>query len=370
VAGKTPTVLAGRYQRGALIGTGASSAVYRAFDQRLQRTVAVKCLSSPQWSTARGRARFEAEARTAAAMVHPRVVSVFDVGVDDDTAFLVLESLPGSTFADEIARGPVSVDRTRFVISEVLDGLGAAHAQGLLHRDIKPSNVLTTGDGHIKLADFGIATSPGREPLTETGMVIGTPEYLAPERLRGERATVSTDLYAVGVMGYEALAGHRPFTGDSPVAVAYAVMHTPVPRLRETAPAVPDALAAVVARAMARAPEERFESADEFAAALAASEDAPATHAAALAPTVAVQLPTNRRGDTAELPVAPRSRRTLRLGAALTAVVVLLLAGTLFAAFDRTGGHRAAPPLPSPTTVSLPAPLRAPFERLQQAITP
>ncbi len=147
--------------------------------------------------------------------------------------FIVMECLPGPSLADELRREePMSFDRVIAVLTDVLDGLEAAHAKGVLHRDIKPSNVLIDTDGRAKLADFGIATTAEAD-LTNTGVVIGTPAYLAPERVAGRRATVRSDLYAVGVIAYEAVAGTRPFAGDSPLALAHAI-HEGKPRpLRE-----------------------------------------------------------------------------------------------------------------------------------------
>src|SRR5262249_18507802 len=147
-----------------------------------------------------GRARFEVEARLAAAVTHPNVVLIYDVGVDDGVPFLVMECLPGNTLADEIRGGPLPIDRVRTTARAVLDALAAAHALGVLHRDLKPANVLMTADGRPKLTDFGIATSETVNELTASGLVVGTPAYIAPERVEGKSATVQSDLYSVGVM--------------------------------------------------------------------------------------------------------------------------------------------------------------------------
>src|SRR3954451_22293713 len=187
-----PTLLADRYEVGLLIGSGGSADVYRGFDRRLQRDVAIKCYTSRVWTTENGRARFAAEARLAASLHHPHVVAIFDMGVDNDVAFLVLERLPGTTLADEIADGRLSIERACDVTRQLLSALGAAHAQDMVHRDVKPSNVLTTSAATVKLADFGIAMSLDATQLTESGTVVGTPAYIAPERIRGEAATVSS----------------------------------------------------------------------------------------------------------------------------------------------------------------------------------
>ena len=178
-------LLANRYSLGERLGGGGMAVVYRAFDERLHREVAVKLLDPSQQRDDALQARFEIEARAAAAINHPRVVAVYDVGTEGDLLFIVMECLPGPTLADEFRRvGQLPHARVTTVLTDVLDGLGAAHTQGVLHRDIKPSNVLIDADGRAKLADFGIATTTGND-LTNTGLVIGTPSYLAPERIAG-----------------------------------------------------------------------------------------------------------------------------------------------------------------------------------------
>src|SRR5262245_18921802 len=166
--------------------------VDRAYDTRLQREVAVKLLDLRRGSDRDARARFETEARAAASINHPRVVAVHDVGVEGDLLYIVMECLPGASLATALRTGPLPFDRVHEVLADVLAGLGAAHEKGVLHRDIKPSHVLIDIDGHVKLADFGIATT-GEADLTATGIVIGTAAYLAPERIAGGRATVSSD---------------------------------------------------------------------------------------------------------------------------------------------------------------------------------
>src|SRR5262245_12066840 len=167
--------------------------VRRAYDKRLSRYVAIKLF--PHLDSDRDRARFEAEARAAAAVAHPNVVAVHDVGVEP-VPFLVMEFLPGGTLADELRDGALPIPRALAVGTQVLAGLGAAHDKGVIHRDLKPANVLFTNDGHAKLGDFGIAISLDAVTLTDTGIVIGTPAYVAPERLEGEPANVQSDLYS------------------------------------------------------------------------------------------------------------------------------------------------------------------------------
>ncbi|MHB1447142.1 MAG: serine/threonine-protein kinase, partial [Acidimicrobiales bacterium] len=231
---------------------------------------AVKILRPELAADSMVRQRFESEARTSARLSHPNVVNVFDAGYDDESVYLVMERLPGETLDDELAAGPMAVDRVVSVGVQVLDALAAAHAAGVIHRDIKPSNVLTCPDGVVKVADFGIATVAGAASVTATGLIIGTPAYLAPERAEGQPASERSDVYSVGAVLYTCLTGRRPFEADSAVALmAVMQIREPTP-IRELRSEVSAGLAAVVARAMAKDPAGRFGSAAEMAAALLA----------------------------------------------------------------------------------------------------
>ncbi|HVA42123.1 MAG TPA: protein kinase [Acidimicrobiales bacterium] len=264
-------MVASRYRLGELLGRGGMAEVRAARDERLDRDVAVKILRPELAADPLIRQRFESEARTSARLSHPNVVNVFDAGSDDELVYMVMERLPGETLDDELAAGPMAVDRVVSVGAQVLDALAAAHAAGVIHRDIKPGNVLTCPDGVVKVADFGIATVLGAASVTATGLIIGTPTYLAPERADGQMASDRSDVYSVGAVLYTCLTGRRPFEADSAVALM-AVMQTrdPTP-IGELRPEVPAALAAVVARAMAKDPARRFGSAAEMRVALLAT---------------------------------------------------------------------------------------------------
>lgn len=221
--------------------------VWAGEDQRLGRPVAVKVLRADLAAHAEIRARFEAEARAAARLSHPHAVGVYDSGEDDGRAYIVMECLPGTTLADELASGPLAPEEVRRMALQVLDALGEAHRVGLLHRDIKPGNILRAANGSWKLADFGIAK--GLEPapdLTSTGLLVGTPAYLAPERIDGQAATPATDLYSLGVVLFEALTGQRPFEGRDAFSLAAAIKSAPLPPVASLRPQVPAPLAAVV----------------------------------------------------------------------------------------------------------------------------
>jgi hypothetical protein len=279
-------VLTARYRIGALLGRGGMAEVYDGFDERLHRPVAVKVLRPDLAADPTIRTRFEVEARAAAGLSHPNVVAVFDTGEDDGTPYIVMERLPGETLADHVATGPVDQEWLRRVAGDVLAALASAHAAGVVHRDVKPGNILIGEDGCAKVADFGIAKSAEvAADVTGTGMLIGTPAYLAPERLDGRPATPQSDLYSLGVVLYEALTGTKPYEGPTSIATAEAVLRAPLRPLEELRPDVDPALAAAVERAMARDPGARPPTASAMAKAIGTTGSFEA------APTVALGLP-------------------------------------------------------------------------------
>ncbi|MDQ2826815.1 MAG: serine/threonine protein kinase, partial [Actinomycetota bacterium] len=270
-----PTVIAGRYQVHGELGRGGMAEVRAGTDLRLQRPVAVKFLLPEMAAREDIRRRFEAEARSAASLSHPHAVAVFDTGEYEGQPYIVMERLPGETLADRIAAGPVDPAWLRTIAVEVLGALAAAHAAGLVHRDVKPGNILLTADGHAKIADFGIAKglegargygdTGGSADLTVAGQLLGTPAYLAPERIDGTPATARADIYAMGVVLYEALAGRNPFPGDTPLAAFRAVMAGAYRPLGDVRPGLDPSLLAVVDQAMATDPDRRFPSAAAMA---------------------------------------------------------------------------------------------------------
>ncbi len=306
-------VLGGRYRLGRLLGRGAMAAVYDGVDTRLERAVAVKVLGGDSALGPEGRIRFEREARAAARLTHPHVVAIYDSGTDGDIAYIVMERLPGTTLADYMQGGPLAADWVLHVATDVLDALGAAHSVGLTHRDIKPGNILITPDDRAKVADFGIAKLADIDAdadLTATGLVVGTAAYLPPERIDGKPASARGDLYALGVVLYEALAGRKPFTGDSPVSVAYAARHGQPPALGRLRPDLSPSLVSAVARAMAVDPDARFGDAEEMAAALRAA-GAPSRLAD----------PASASTERLDVSAAPTELLARRAGSAPTALV-------------------------------------------------
>jgi len=260
----TRSLLAGRYRLGEQIAVGGTGEVWRAQDELLGRVVAVKLLRPEYAGHAETLARFQAEARHAGQLTHPGIVQVYDYGHNDlaGVPFLVMELIDGPSLAAVMAGGGAQPpSRVLEVIEQVAAGLAAAHAVGLVHRDIKPANLLLAPGGVVKITDFGIASAAGSAPLTQAGMLACTPGYLAPERAAGSPAGPPSDLYSLGIVAWEALAGRPPFTGTA-LDVALAHAHRALPPLPA---AVPAELAALVAGLTARNPAAR-PSADAAAA--------------------------------------------------------------------------------------------------------
>ncbi|MBV8348483.1 MAG: serine/threonine protein kinase [Mycolicibacterium sp.] len=348
-------LLGGRYELRGVLGRGGMAEVRDGWDTRLSRAVAVKLLYPGFAHHPESRERFNAEARSAAALNHSHIVSVHDTGEHNGTPFIVMERLPGTSLADYIGRGPLPQPLVRSVLYDVLGALAVAHAAGILHRDIKPGNILFTGEGEAKVSDFGIAKTADAG-YTMTGEVVGTMAYLSPERLMGHPATPSDDLYALGVVGYEALAGRRPFMQQNLGALAHEILEaTPTP-LRMLRPDVDRGLATVIERAMARDPRRRFHNARAMHAALAGPP--PATTMRGVGPR-----PATRIMDAPPLPTyAPvatgsswvrRNRKLLGVGvliAAFLLVTMLMLVDSPFQSSTPPKSVTTSTPVPIPTT--------------------
>jgi serine/threonine protein kinase len=253
-----------RYVLKERLAVGGMGEVWSAMDEVLNRPVAVKVLRNDLAPDSAFQARFRAEARTAAALSHGGIAAVYDYGEMLGSAYLVMELVPGEALSAMISReGALGTDRTLQIVAQSARALHAAHQHGVIHRDIKPANLMITPELRVKVTDFGIARPRDHEPLTATGQVMGTAHYLAPELARGEIASPLSDVYALGVVAYECLAGWRPFDGDNQVAVATAHLQDEPPPLPAT---IPGPVRAIVMQAMAKNPAERPQGANALAA--------------------------------------------------------------------------------------------------------
>ncbi|GAA4051264.1 hypothetical protein GCM10023063_44070 [Arthrobacter methylotrophus] len=272
--------LGGRFQLTSRIAIGGMGEVWRAKDQILGRIVAIKVLKEEYTGDPGFLQRFRAEARHTALLNHVGIANVFDYGEEDGSAYLVMELVPGQPLSSILEREQVlSPDRTLSIISQTARALAPAHAQGLVHRDIKPGNLLITPDFRVKITDFGIARLADQVPLTQTGQVMGTAQYLAPEQATGQTATGSSDIYSLGVIGYECLTGHRPFSGESQIAIALAQVNDAPPPLPES---LPTPVRALLMSMLAKDPKNRPADAIKLAEAAEAIRrgDIAAAHAA------------------------------------------------------------------------------------------
>jgi hypothetical protein len=335
-------LIGGRYEPRLRIGAGGMAEVYLARDRRLERDIALKVLGPRLAGDQAFAARFRREAQAAAALNHPNVVAVYDCGVDGDVHFIAMEHVEGPDLKRLLAeRGPLPEDEALAVAAQVAAALEAAHARGMVHRDVKPHNLLLDARGVVKVADFGIARALGAGD--QTTAVLGSPAYLAPEQALGRAVDGRADLYGLGVVLFELLAGHPPFAGDSPAAVAAQHAHAPPPPLRSVAPTASPAVEAIVRRALAKDPGERFQTAGEMAAAIAAARSADATAAIADA------------APHGALPAA-RSGRALPRRSLLAAALLLPPLAVALAARVRGGGAGPAPGATAVGTVAATAP--------------
>jgi eukaryotic-like serine/threonine-protein kinase len=264
-------VIADRYELKETVGTGGMSTVYCAFDTLLERNVALKILHDQYGKDEEYVERFRREARAVAQLSHPNIVTVIDRGEENGRQFIVFELVDGENLKELVDRGgPLPVRRVLELGLQVGRALAFAHAQGLVHRDVKPQNVLLNGDGRAKVTDFGIVRSLDAVGHTETGTVLGTSHYIAPEQARGERVDAQTDVYSFGVVLYELLAGAVPYPGDNFLSVAMKHVNEPVPSVLDARPDTPLRLATLIERSLAKQPAERPASMDEVVAELEA----------------------------------------------------------------------------------------------------
>ena len=385
---KIGATLSGRYTLTERIAAGGMGEVWAAIDNVLGRAVAVKLLHPALSQESDFAERFRAEARHTASLHHPNIATVFDYGEDDGTAYLVMELVVGQPLSQIIAdRAPLSAQETASILVQAATALEAAHQGGVIHRDIKPANILITPDGTAKLTDFGIARAIDAAPLTQTGQVLGTAQYLSPEQALGRSATASSDIYSLGVVGYEMLTGKRPFDSGTAVATALAHVNQAPPPLPVT---IPTGVRDVIGAALAKDPADRPASAAAMAEALGMPGAAlgPGADPAIAAVTPKVSTPTTPTPTTpvgvvgvvgpASTQVMPALTRAMptqtsltqpsgrskwrprhRPAWLLTAILIAVALGVLavFALSGGDGGTNA--PLDTPSTSTTPTPTTA-----------
>ncbi|HEY3549436.1 MAG TPA: protein kinase [Gaiellaceae bacterium] len=334
-------LIADRYELEELVGTGGMSSVFRARDLQLDRRVAIKILHEHYAEDPEYLERFRREARAVAKLSHPNIVTVIDRGDDGGRQYIVFEHVEGENLKEFVLRaGRLPVRGALELALAVADGLAFAHDRGLVHRDVKPQNVLLSREGEVKVTDFGIARSLHVDHgVTQTGTVLGTGEYLAPEQASGKQVSAATDVYSLGVVLWELLAGDVPFVGENFVAVALRHVNEPPPRLRERRPDVSPRLEAAVDRALAKDPGRRFPSmvafANELRACLAEVEGDPAPPPE---DDLAMTLVTPPARAPARAPARPRQPRRARRRPLVWALLALIVAGAAFAAVLLLGG--------------------------------
>ncbi len=359
-------VFGGRYELKTRLAIGGMGEVWQAVDKVIERQVAIKILKEEYLGDKAFRERFRAEARHAALVNHEGIASVYDFGEEEGSAYLVMELVPGEALSTIIERERfLSAERVLDIVAQTASALHAAHQAGLVHRDVKPGNLLITPDGRVKITDFGIARAVDQVPLTATGQVMGTVQYLSPEQASGKSATALTDIYSLGIVAYEALAGKRPFTGESQVAIAMAHIKNPPPPLPES---VPLAVRNLILACLAKKPERRPTSARQLARAAIAITRGRVGEALALVPAVDDE-PQDLTEDTSTriLPVSvspsdsesprrfARIPKTWPLVGLVVALATLLIGIVVALVFRPT--DTAPIPDPSATSSTIPTPI-------------
>jgi len=378
------TLLGGRYELGELLGIGGMAVVRLATDLRLDRRVAVKMLRGEVAENLTFQARFRREARAAASLDHPAVVSVYDAGEDTVdgilTSYIVMEYVQGQDLRVLLRSGPVEPRRALEATADILDALATAHRNGIVHRDIKPANVMLTPTGAIKVMDFGVARAIAdmSVSLTQTAAVVGTAQYLSPEQARGDTVDARSDVYSTGCLLYELLTGRPPFQGDSAIAVAYQHVREPALPPSRFAPGLPAEIDAVVLGALVKPTDERYQSVEQMRAdilGVLAGRAGALPVGADVGTSVAPQSGESAAATTQETPVVGthaaatgrgRRRRLLVVSSAAAVVALAGVAGFGLSGLDQGAdvGQQAGPPpshrgtdRPSADAHSAPAPV-------------
>ncbi len=260
----------GRYQVESEIGRGGMATVFKAYDPRFERHVAIKVLPREFMHDPEFRARFNREAKTIATLEHPAIVPVYDYGEDDGLLYLVMRFMPGGSLSDKLVDGPISIEESAKILQRLGSALDRAHSQGIIHRDLKPGNVLFDQYGDAFLADFGIVQVSGSNSnLTASGSLVGTPMYMSPEQVYGDKELDGrSDIYALGIILFQMLTGHLPYEADTPAKLMMKHILEPVPDLLTARPDLPPEAEVIISKALAKERGDRFDTASDFSAAL------------------------------------------------------------------------------------------------------
>jgi eukaryotic-like serine/threonine-protein kinase len=265
----------GRYEIVSELGRGAMGVVYKARDPMLERTVAIKTVNMAleEDGAAQYEARFQQEARAAGGLNHPNIVTIHDIGKSGDIAYMAMEYLEGVELRSLLQTGqPLPVPKALSIAAQIAEGLAYAHERGVVHRDIKPPNIMVLANGIVKITDFGIARMRTSAVQTQAGLTMGSPKYMSPEQVLGKRADQRSDIFSLGIILYEMLAGAAPFTGESMTALMYQIVNFAPPAPSALKPAVPEMLDTIIAKMLAKSIDERYQSAAELARDLRACE--------------------------------------------------------------------------------------------------
>ncbi len=369
-------MIADRYRLQSVIGRGGMAVVWRGVDERLGRPVAVKVLDRPGLAGPTTVERFDREARAVARLNHPNIVAIYDVGLDKDMPYLVMELVDGQSLAAHIANGPMRVDDAVNIAVQASDALKAAHDAGVVHRDVKPANILLTPAGTVKVCDFGIArvSQKAQAKLTASAVALGTAEYMAPEQATGGSVDARTDLYALGCVLYAMLSGAPPFPGENALGIMWQHVNQPAPPLASLRPDVPAGLNELIMRLLAKDARDRPASArevrDRLAAVAGRTARSKGMTAGAVAPVAkaapavraqaAVVTPTRTMPALGtDLPPDGAARDRFRLGPAgiaAVAIVAAIVAAIAVAMFTSQQTGRLTGQVPPATTASGPGP--------------
>ncbi len=346
----------GRYQIQGELGRGGMAVVYRAYDPLFEREVAVKVLPTSFTEDPQFRKRFEREARIVAKLEHPAIVPVYDVGEEDGQPFFVMRYMSGGSLADRLKKGPLSLQEALRLLEHLAPALDEAHRKGIVHRDLKPANILFDASGLPYLSDFGIAKIvSGSQQTTLTGdLIVGTPAYISPEQAKGEAVDGRSDIYALGAILYHMLSGQPPYQADTPMSLALKHITEPPPDILQVNPSLPPAVAALIRKAMAKDPSERFSTAGELVAALRdLVEGRTPAFLMETAPTLNMPAMVATQRSSATAPRAFSFWPILLVGALLLIVGIGAWLGT--GILRRASAPSAATPSLPPPTVTLPS---------------